>query len=733
MPPLTEFDFAAQLGVRVRSRADCPMRLSISALLILLCATSAAAQQSAVAVDVRSNGGPVREAEVVVNGATFRTDAQGRVVIDVPSGRVDITIVKQGYIPVSTSVEVPPNQRQPVIIDLVREVTVEEHVTVSATRTDRGIEDQPMRVEVVDREEIDEKAMMTPGDVVMLLNETGGMRVQATSPSLGAASIRIQGMRGRYTRFLSDGLPLFGEQVSLGLMQIPPLDLGRVEVIKGVASSLYGAGAMSGVVNLVSKIPTGKTERQILVNRSSRGATDAAGWYAAPLSDHWGMTLIGSANGQSRTDVNDDQWADLPKYTRTVVRPRLFWDDQAGHTLFFTGGGTWENRTGGTMPGTSLPDGSPYIEALNTRHVDGGSAFQLVAANGIVWSGRGSWSSQHQDHRFGEVRERDDHDTGFAELTVRRAIARQVVVGGAAFEFDRFQPVDTPRFGYTFSTPGVFVQDDADVVRWLAISASGRLDQHSQYGTFLSPRISALLRRNTWSSRISYGRGFFPSTAITEETEAAGLSRLTEDQPLKAERGRSASIDLTHTRGPLSTTLTLFRARVENPVDVSRTDQYVIRNLTNPTTNAGLEALGVWKTDDFSFVASYAYVRSRQDSEEGRVEVPLTPRHTLGFDAAWESEGKWRVGVEWYYTGTQRLEANPYRQQSEPYKLFGVLVSRRLGGLLLFLNSENLMNVKQTSWDPLLQPSRGIDGRWTVDAWAPLDGRVLNGGVRVQF
>ena len=78
-------------------------------------------------------------------------------------------------------------------------------MTVSATRTDRGIEDQPMRVEVVDREEIDEKVMMTPGDVVMLLNETGGMRVQATSPSLGAASIRIQGMRGRYTRFLSDG------------------------------------------------------------------------------------------------------------------------------------------------------------------------------------------------------------------------------------------------------------------------------------------------------------------------------------------------------------------------------------------------------------------------------------------------------------------------------------------------------------------------------------------------
>jgi outer membrane receptor protein involved in Fe transport len=75
-------------------------------------------------------------------------------------------------------------------------------------------------------------------------------------PSLGAASVRVQSMRGRYTRFLSDGLPLFGEEVGgLGLLQIPPTDLGQVEVIKGVASALYGAGALGGVVDLISRRP----------------------------------------------------------------------------------------------------------------------------------------------------------------------------------------------------------------------------------------------------------------------------------------------------------------------------------------------------------------------------------------------------------------------------------------------------------------------------------------------
>src|ERR671917_71874 len=152
---------------------------------------------------------------------------------------------------------------------------VEEAITVSSTRTDKRLEDQPMRVEVLVREEIEEKMLMTPGDIVMMLNEMGGMRVQATSASLGAASVRVQGLRGRYTRVLSDGLPLFGEVGGLGLLQIPPMDLGQVEVIKGTASSLYGAGAMGGVVNLISRRPGADTERELLINQSTRGGTDA--------------------------------------------------------------------------------------------------------------------------------------------------------------------------------------------------------------------------------------------------------------------------------------------------------------------------------------------------------------------------------------------------------------------------------------------------------------------------
>ena len=352
--------------------------------------------------------------------------------------------------------ELRAGQQQSVVIELQPEPTLEEEVTVSATRTDKRIDDIPMRVEVLGREEIEEKMLMTPGDIVMLLNEMGGMRVQATSPSLGAASVRIQGMRGRYTRFLSDGLPLFGEQVgSLGLLQIPPVDLGQVEVIKGVASSLYGAGAMGGVVNLVSRRPGKTRESELLVNRSSRGATDAVMWYSGPLSEKWGFTLLGSVNGQQRTDVNDDAWADLPRYARGVIRPRVFWDGGDGRTFFATVGTTIENREGGTMPDGVLPaTGMPYIEALETRRVDGGAAGQTLLRGRYVLTARAAVALQRHRHQFGEVLERDRHDTAFSEVAIRGTAPRQTWVAGAAVEHDGYRNQDVAAVRSRVHDPG---------------------------------------------------------------------------------------------------------------------------------------------------------------------------------------------------------------------------------------------------------------------------------------
>src|SRR2546421_5278001 len=294
---------------------------------VALVFASALTQNVMLQIEVRSDAGAVADAAVDANGTTRRTDSMGRTAFDVPPGPVQIVVAKEGFEPETVSIDIRTGEPRAISIALRPQSAIEEHVTVAATRTDKRIEDQPMRVEILDADEIEEKVMMTPGDIVMMLNEMGGLRVQTTSPALGAASVRIQGMRGRYTRFLSDGLPLFGQQGGgLGLLQIPPMDLGQVEVIKGVSSALYGAGAMAGVVNLIARRPGSKPVHEVLFNRSTLGATDAALFLASQLTPHWGASFLGSGDWQERNDIDHDGWADLAGYARGVVRPRFFWD-----------------------------------------------------------------------------------------------------------------------------------------------------------------------------------------------------------------------------------------------------------------------------------------------------------------------------------------------------------------------------------------------------------------------
>ena len=154
-----------------------------------------------------------------------------------------------------------------------------EEVIVQSTRTSRTIANVPTRVETIELEEIDEKNNMRPGNVAMLLHESTGIQVQQTSATSGNASIRIQGLDGRYTQLLKDGFANFGNFSSgLSVLEIPPLDLKQVEIIKGPASPLFGGGAIAGVVNFISKTPGPKPEYSFILNQSNIGQSNIGGF-----------------------------------------------------------------------------------------------------------------------------------------------------------------------------------------------------------------------------------------------------------------------------------------------------------------------------------------------------------------------------------------------------------------------------------------------------------------------
>ncbi|AMY08081.1 Colicin I receptor precursor [Luteitalea pratensis] len=619
-----------------------------------------------------------------------------------------------------------------------------ETVVVTATRSGRRLQDEALRVEVIDEEEIEEKALMTPGSVAMLLGETTGLRVQTTAPSLGAANVRVQGLRGRYAQLLADGLPLYGSGGdSLGLLQVPPLDLGQVEVIKGAASALYGPAALGGVINLVSRRAE-ESHVETLLNATSLGGVDAAVWLGCAPVRGWSWTLLGGAHGQRRNDMDDDGWTDVAAYQRGVVRPRVFYDSGAGASLFLTGGVIAEDRQAGTIGAAVAPDGLPFAERLETRRADVGGLGRWLLGTRVL-TARGSYSRNGQDRRFGEVRERGTRQTAFGEASLTGVSGRHAWVLGGAFQQDRYAPVEESRFAYTFSAPAVFAQDQIDLGRIASVSASARLDAHSEYGALFSPRLSLLLRPSTeWTMRVSGGGGSFAPTPFTEETDETGLARVARLVGLEAERAVSFSGDLTWTHGGFEVTITGFGSRVSNPVQLAELPHILVVpergitvglvNAAEPTRTWGTELLARYRHGGFVAMATHGWTRATEldVDRDVRREVPLTPAHAASLNAM--LEGEWgRVGTEAYYTGRQGLEDNPYRATSREYVLLGGLVERRLGRVHLFLNVENLADVRQTTYDPLIRPTRLPDGRWTVGAWAPLDGRVWNGGVRFAF
>ena len=611
-------------------------------------------------------------------------------------------------------------------------------IIVQGTRSGRRVQDEPIRVEVIAGEEIEEKAILRPGNIAMLVNETGGVRVQVTSPALGAANIRIQGLEGRYTQLLADNLPLYGGQASsLGLLQIPPTDLGQVEVIKGSASALYGASALGGVINLISERPRDGFEAEVLGNVTTRGGQDVTAYAAAPLNETTGLSLTAGAHRQSGQDLDGDGWYDMAAYDRLTARPRFQWDGDGGSSVYLTMGAMTEDRVGGTLPGKTVPDGAAYPQTQDTERFDAGLVAETPLSDSATLNLRASATRQDHLHRYGAVVEDDHHTSIFGEASVSGGSGATSWVGGIAFQSAGFRSETFPAFDYTYDVPGVFAQLEQEATLDLTLAASARVDFHDEFGTQFSPRLSALYRPGNWTIRGSFGGGFFAPTPFVDAIAAAGLSRLEPLRDLEAETAQTASLDLGYADGPWEANLTLFGADIENATRLREiaTDRVELVNIDGTTRVRGTEILLRFKQDGFTVTGSYVFVDATEPepSGSGRREVPLTPKHTAGLVGMWEEHGKGRIGIEAYYTGEQSLEDNPYRTRSRPYLHLGVLGEITIGKISLFANAENLLDVRQTKYDPLLLPQRAASGQWTVDAWAPLEGFILNGGIRLRF
>jgi outer membrane receptor for ferrienterochelin and colicins len=610
-------------------------------------------------------------------------------------------------------------------------------VVITAARHPALIQDEPLHVEAVPAEEVEENSTVQPGNLSTLLNELPGIRVESLAAALGGVGLELRGMPAQDTLVLSDGLPLLGtEPDAFDLLQMPPLDLERVEVVKGAASALYGGSALAGVLNLVSRPPT--SESRVLGNVTSQGGSDLEGFLTSGGRSRWSGTLTGGIHYQSREDVNGDGWADIPGYRRFTLRPRVWWHDDRGDTTFLTAGVSDEDRTGGTLPGRVLPDGLPFSNELLTRRYDGGVVSHWSLAGESALDARASVTSSHLDLTFGPTRTPWIEETVFSEAAWSGTTRKHAWVLGAAFERDRLSVATVRGVGHLYNTPGVFAQDEYAPASWVKIAASARLDANDTYGTFLSPRLSALFRERgrPWSLRASIGTGFSPPTPLIEEVQETGLQSVLPLNGLHAERAITASLDAKWSDEGWDLNASVFASEIRDALVALPVggDKFEIINAPGPRRAPGAEALIGYVEGPLEVLASWSVLSATEERTPGlRETVPLVPHQAAEIGAIFESEKRGRIGAEIGYTGRQALEYNPYRSVSEPYFELNVLGELRIGELELFANAINLTDVRQTRFDPLVRPSPGPGGDPITEVWAPLAGRTFNVGVRAEL
>jgi len=329
------------------------MQKVILPLLALIYFSTAWSQNTFKAmIKDEENKEPLVGANVILQGTTIgaSADLNGFIEIkNIPDGRQIIIFSYIGYQVKTKIFNFPLSQSEPVEILLHAEAEEMALVVISATRSSRTIADIPTRIELISGEELDEKGNMKPGDIRMLLNESTGIQTQQTSATSYNSSIRIQGLDGKYTQILKDGFPLYsGFSGGLSLLQIVPLDLKQVEVIKGASSTLYGEGAIAGLINLVSKTPTDERKLSVLLNGTSALGLDASGFYSRK-SRKIGTTIFLSYNLGTPYDPADIGLTAIPEFKRFTINPKLFVYFNDKTTLNIGFNSTIEDRTGGDI------------------------------------------------------------------------------------------------------------------------------------------------------------------------------------------------------------------------------------------------------------------------------------------------------------------------------------------------------------------------------------------------
>jgi outer membrane receptor for ferrienterochelin and colicins len=614
---------------------------------------------------------------------------------------------------------------------------LDEVIIVSSTRNNQKIENSPLKVEVLGREEMDEENTIKPANIASILGDVSGVQIQQTSATNGNANVRIQGLSGQYTQILKDGMPLYeGFSGGFGVLSIPPLDLKQVELIKGSASTLYGGGAIGGLVNIISRKPATKQDVVVTINASTLNEKNI-NFYIAKKYKQVGYTLFSGYTNQAAVDVNKDGFSDVPKTNAIILHPRLFFYPTKNTTITLGNNTVFEKRIGGDINYISknfLPSGTQFFEENNITRNTTDAILSSTLKYNIKLEIKTSYSSFIREiftnvHKF-----RGLQHNFFSEVSVLIPYKKHNIVAGVNYIGESFikkplQPILINNFSN--NTFGLFVQNTIKLSDKTVVEAGIRNDITKSYGNVFLPRFAFIHHINEhWGVRAGIGFGYKIPNALNNQITDEPIQLI---QPIgsfvKAEKsiGYNAEVNYKYKwdDNELFINHAFFLTNITSPIISAQNtfNETYFFNASKSISTKGFDTYIKLTVDELELYAGITYTIAERNYLSTNIFMPYTPKTRIAFTALKEFEhGRWRAGIEGSYNGFQYRDDG---SKTPDYLFMAGLVEKKFAKhITAVLNCENILDYRQSKKEALYTGTLSAPHFNTL--WAPIDGRVIN-------
>lgn len=536
-----------------------------------------------------------------------------------------------------------------------------------------------------------------------------------------------------------DGMPIVsGLSTVYGLMGIPTGLIERVEVIKGPASTLYGAEAMAGLVNVITKRP--ETAPRLFGEFITTSYLETQADLAVKFRAGKASSLLGVNYFLMplKWDLNKDGFTDVTLQNRISVFNKWSVERKSGKPLTVALRYIYEDRRGGQMEYEDRWRGtdSVYGESVYTHRAEVLGLYQFPGREKFFL--QFSWNIHHQDSYYGTMPYIALQQVGFLQTYWTRTVGKKhdLLAGitgrytwyddntTATTNGDSLAPVNAPD---RVILPGIFVQDDFRIHEKHRLLAGVRLDYSFVHGPVITPRLNYKFSPvKEHSLRIGGGMGYRVVNLFTEDHAALTGSRTVEiAEKLLPERCVNGYVDYEGRvfirPGFIDLKAGIFYTYFFNkivPDYDTDPDKIIYRNLSGDATTRGFHASVEMQLDNglkWNIAATVNDVFITQVDSSGnrssQMQV-LSPPVSMVISVSYTIP---KIGLQVDLTGNvyspMRLPVQPndFRPEYSPWHaLLNIQFSRKWkSGIEVFAGIKNLFNFIPN--DPLMRPFDPFD------------------------